>query len=334
MKRRNIICFAIVFIIIILIATISNATDITVQKLVPSTDGSITFNFSNLELEEEQDYQWAIEKSKTAKIENWYDIMNPNYKKGEVQINVNATNKNQLAVLKSTDTAYITIRKAGETTNLLEAYEVDLTLPLLKAFNTKDSGLGGIELRTVYGISSKNIKCYWEKITDAEVINNYIDSNHDLSRLKLKNIESFPSLSNTNWKLPSFRSETITSIYASDKPKEDGLYYLWLMANDTNAKTIKGYAICEIGEVKKITNSTNKEPEASGENTSNVDKTTKPTTTPTSSSGKTATTTDATTSKKQIPFAGKGVALVVSILVILIIGYISRTKYNSYKDIK
>ncbi len=37
-------------------------------------------------------------------------------------------------------------------------------------------------------------------------------------------------------------------------PTEDGLYYLWLKASDTNVKTIYGQAIIEVGTVTKITN--------------------------------------------------------------------------------
>ncbi len=368
MKKKNVILSVLVFIGILLISTISNgAEEIKVEKSVPSTDGSIVFLFSGLTLEDGASYQWAIEKSSTATIENWYSVNAPNYTTGEIQINVNATEKNHLSILKSTDTAYITIKKVDEETNLVEPYKVDLTLPLLKTYMiTKSSWYGTApnnpahEIKTIYGIKSENVKFLWEKIDDADIVNNYIDNNHDLSGLKLKGIESFPSLTNTKWKSVHERGV----IHLNEEPTEDGLYYLWFMGNDTDIKTIKGYAIMEIGKVEKIVNkapatenqggntqtpstggqstdtqnpqesgnsgATNQNPTSGNQN--NGSSTEQTPSTGTSSTQKVAD--DGTTAKTKLPNTGKGIILVMAMILIIITGGISKIKYNTYKDIK
>lgn len=364
MKKIKIIMVILVIISsILLIANYSNAaTDtsektVTSEKIVTSTNGSVDYIIKNLELEDGASYQWAIEKSKEAEIVNWYDVTAPEYSTGNIRITISSGNSNQLAVLKSTDSAYITVRKVGEKTNILENYKVDLTLPLLKAFTvTKstwyDSALKNpaYEITSAYNIKASNISFKWEKITDADIVNNYIDNNHDLSGLKLKGKESFPSLSDTSWKSVHQRYATTYQnegeILNNEKPAENGLYYLWLKGSADDTKTIYGYVILEIGEVNKIDkNSSDKDGQNNDNSNSNSDSkndnsnnSSKNDNQQKSDNNKntniSATNKDQTTAPGILPKTGIGFGLVVIIIALLGIGVFTYSKYNNLKDVK
>ena len=145
---------------------------------------------------------------------------------------------------------------------------------------------------------------------------------------------------------------------------EDGLYYLWLMGSDDDIKTIYGYLVVEIGTVEKIVDkvpstenqggstqtpstggqstdtqnpqesgnsgATNQNPTSGNQN--NGSSTEQTPSTGTSSTQKVAD--DGTTAKTKLPNTGKGIILVMAMILIIITGGISKIKYNTYKDIK
>lgn len=194
MKKQKILISIIIFAFILLIATISNAA-VTADQIVTSTDGSVEYLIKGLDLEEGSSYEWAIEKTSNATINNWYEILNPEYSTGTVRISLLTSNQNQFNVLKSTDTGYITIRKIGEDTNIIRDYKINLRLPLLKTYTVyKDTWFDtaptnpAYDIGKIYGILAKDISFMWEKITDADIVNNYIDNNHDLSRIESKGL--------------------------------------------------------------------------------------------------------------------------------------------------
>ena len=320
-----------------------SAEGVTAEQIVTSIDGSIDYLFKGLTLESGASYEWAIEKSKDATIANWYSVNAPNYTAGEVRISILASNENQLAILKSTDTAYVSIRKVGENTNILDGYEVDLTLPLLKAFNmSKSQWYGGVptnpayDLTTIYGIVATNVSYKWEKITDANIVNNYIDNNHDLSGLKLKGRESFPSLSDTSWKSVRNGASSSGIIYNKEMPSEDGLYYLWLQASDTDVKTIYGQAIVEVGTVEKITsnnsgtNGGNNGGNNGGSSNGGSNNGGQSTTPKGNSAGKT----DPTTSGKILPNTGVNAIIIGAILLVALFAIMGAKQCHKYKEVK
>ena len=334
MKKKILMILAIIVIAIILLVTNQNsvkAAEVTVEKIVTNTDGSIDYIIKGLTLEEGESYQWAIEKAQNATITNWYDVTAPEYSNGTIKISVLSTNANHLAILKATDTAYITIRKKDETTNVLSEQKVDLTLPLLKAYTVKNTGntlksLTAFEITGVYGIVGSNVSYKLEKISDANIVNNYIDNNHDLSGLKLKGIESFPSLSDTSWKSINrdpFGSYGITN---GNLPTEDGLYYIWLKNSSTGIKTVYGQAVVEVGEVKKIQNS---------KDTDGNEETPKETTTEQTDDKKdnTGKVIDTTTATKILPNTGKEIVIGI-VFALGVISLVIYTKCKKYKDIK
>ena len=328
---------------------------ITYEKIVTSTNGSVEFLIKGLKLEEGASYQWAIEKSKDAQITNWYDVLAPEYTTGNIKITLLVDNKNQLEILKSTDTAYITVRKVGETINLLENYNVDLSLPLLKDFSINKSSSyrsapdnEAYNINTIYGINASNVSFKWEKITDADIVNNYIDNNHDLSGLNLKGKEGFPSLSDTSWKSVHQKgfpySEELGVIYNKEVPTEDGLYYLWLKGSSSDVKTLYGQAVLEVGEVTKINTTPNNNNSNNSNNNNNQNQQT-----PGSSNnqnnnqnnqGQQANQNnnnqkqDNTTATGTLPKAGLTVGTTTTLIVVLGIAIFGFYKYNKLKDIK
>lgn len=342
MKKKILMILAIISIITVLLFAnqnlVNGASTVTSEKIVTSTNGSVDYIIKGLKLEDGANYQWAIEKSKSATIANWYDVTAPEYSTGNIKITISVENENQLAILKSTDTAYVTVRKVGETANILEGYQIDLTLPLLKAFLvSKDTWYHNgpnnpsYDITTVYGIGASNVSFKWEKITDANIVNSYIDNNHDLSGLKLKGKESFPSLSDTSWKSAHSDALAGITIKNNEEPTENGLYYLWLKGSSTDVKTIYGQAIIEVGEVTKIqSGNSNGNSGGTSNNTSNGSSTEKTNKTGNSSSGNQK---DATTATKILPNTGKEI-VIGSILILGIITIIVHMKCKKYKDIK
>ena len=235
-----------------------NAETIKITQSVTGTDGSVEFAITNLELENNASYEWAIEKTKGGTIENWYSVLAPDYDNGKINITVSAKNGKQLSVLKSVDDAYLSLRKVGEDTKIIDEYKVSLRLPLSKAITIKNqptrslSGTGFDIETTVYGIKKTSVQYLWEEITDSDIINNYIDREHDISGLNLKGKDDFPSSNNTTWKTATVEFAEVNIL----QPSKEGLYYLWLKGSSDDVKTVYGMTVVEIGTVKKISNNT------------------------------------------------------------------------------
>ena len=235
-----------------------NAETIKITQSVTGTDGSVEFAITNLELENNASYEWAIEKTKGGTIENWYSVLAPDYDNGKINITVSAKTGKQLSVLKSVDDAYLSLRKVGEDTKIIDEYKVSLRLPLSKAITIKNqptrslSGTGFDIETTVYGIKKTSVQYLWEEITDSDIINNYIDREHDISGLNLKGKDDFPSSNNTTWKTATVEFAEVNIL----QPSKEGLYYLWLKGSSDDVKTVYGMTVVEIGTVKKISNNT------------------------------------------------------------------------------
>lgn len=335
MKKNKKIVLMVLLILVAMISwhNVVCAESVTAEQIVTSTDGSIDYILKGLNLEEGASYQWAVEKSQSETIENWYEVLNPDYTSGTIRISILSTNANQLSVLKSTDIGYLTIKKVGETSNILSDYKLDLALPLLKAYTIEKSVWYGTaptnpayDVTAVYGINAKNISFTWEKITDENVVNNYIDNNHDLSGLPLKEKKDIPSLTDTSWKsIPN--NDTFNkskgSMQYNQSPTEDGLYYLWLQGSDTGVKTVYGQAIIEVGTVTKITSTTDQD-----------DDNKNPTPTQNNSGNPTTGKTDPTIASKILPNTGISIAIVGTILLVTVLGIGALAKYYTYKDVK
>lgn len=277
MKKTKLI--AMLVISILLVCTILNCLAIksvnaeetvNIKKTVTSTNGTVDYEISGLEIEEGHEYQWGIVKTKGETISKWNNVIAPDYETKTIKVTVDSTE--YLDILKTSDIAYISVREKDETTNILDEAKVDLSLTLGKSYNVVKSiwydrdvpSNPAFSITPVYGISSSDIQYGWEEITDANIINNYIDNNHDISGLNVKGKDEIPSNTSTIWKsITTIDSWGTGGIRNYQLPENDGLYYLWLKNSSTDIKTVYGQVIVEIGEVKKVTNNTD------GQNTDN-----------------------------------------------------------------
>lgn len=264
-KIKNV---GIIIIWVLIVSTIFNCLNIknvnaeeviNINKFVTSSNGTVEYEITGLKIEEGKDYQWGISKKNNEAISEWNDVISPNFDNKSIEISVNSSK--YLDLLKTSDTAYIYVKEKDAETKILDGAKVDLSLPLGKAYNIEDINDATVvkyEISGLYGMSARDIQYLWEEITDSDIINSFVDNNHDISNLPLKGKESIPSSTNTAWK--SFSSLSYFKdkgkLETSDLPSKNGLYYLWLKNTSTDIKTIYGQIVIEIGEVKKVTDNT------------------------------------------------------------------------------
>lgn len=361
MRKTKVIAIAIISIILactmlncIFVGSVNAAEEVTINKIVTSTNGTVEFEIKGLEIESGNDYQWGISKTKGSSIEKWNDVLAPDFSTKTIKITVDSSE--YLDILKSSDEAYVSVRKKDETTNLLNEEKVDLSLPLGKSYNIVKSKWynnrtvldnPAFSITSVYGIEGKDIQYSWEKITDENIVNNYIDNNHDLSGLNLKGKEGIPNSSSTTWK-----SITEISSYSGTRglknnqlPVNDGLYYLWLKNTSSDIKTVYGQVVIEIGEVTKITNNTeeqgkiddNNNGNKTDDNNENIDNkngdTSKETNDNEKNDGKDDGK-DETTADGKIPQTGQSLAIVAVIAVFSATAFVGFKFSRKNRDIK
>ncbi len=340
------------------------AAELKVEKSVTSTNGSISFTITGLTLDSGSNYEWAIEtNNNTDTITDWYDVTAPDYQLGKVEITVSIDNEKQLEVLKKSNIGYISIRKKGETTNkILSAKQVDLELPLMKAFTITRSKFydrnvpdnPAYEVNGPYGLEYSNIQFCFERITDASVVNGYIDQDHDLSGLKLKGKSDIPANSNTNWK--SLENIVTDQGVIKNKylPLTDGLYYIWFKGSSTGVKTVYGQMVVEVGEVKRIEKEEDKDKNDTDKGNTNSDGNTNKGNTNSGNTNKgtntnkngisgtntnqqksnTQNTKDPTVAQKTLPQTGISIGIIFIITLVCILGIIGYVKLRYYNDIK
>lgn len=204
-------------------------------------------------------YKWGVTTKKSGKPTNYYNIENIDYENDSFDIILSTENAEILNLLKSTDTAFITIVNDTGTTDVVigENFEIDLRIPLLNAFTVdKNIWYGSAPTNPAYDVSypytKEEIPTYvmFEKITDAKVINGYLD-NSDLNKLPLKGFEQLPSSNDSRWTKTVDQNKNYSVVNNNFLPEENGLYYMWLKTGSTTYKTIYGYKIIEIGTVQK-----------------------------------------------------------------------------------
>lgn len=271
--REKIILFIGILLAILLIPNVVNAaykdtfttpSGITAKKVVNGTDGGMEILFTNIEFDTNNNYTWCI--SKTSDPTNVYY--------GGILTGFSATNKTVTIPLatnvssiknlfKETNNAYISIK--NETTNqyVVEALNIDLTLPAMKAFRVNKSteskyaytlstdGDTAVTQPATYGI--KNIYYKFEQITDTNILEKYnkaIADNTDLSTLTC--FATVDQVTDSGWTLGEGNNNTIsgkdtkTGILEKDMPTKKGVYYMWLKGMDDGIKTIYGYSIISI----------------------------------------------------------------------------------------
>ena len=105
------------------------------KKIAGYTKGDIHFDISNIELDSEKSYNWAIIKSSDSKnIENWEGLNDFTASKKVATIDLLTAKSKHLALLKSTDEAYLYIKCTDDDKMIVNALKLDLSLPISYAF--------------------------------------------------------------------------------------------------------------------------------------------------------------------------------------------------------
>lgn len=252
--------------ILLIFPSIVNATDtfttndgIVVKKVVSSfSNGSIELNISNIQLSSEGNYEWGIGTNTSVdNITKWYVLGDINSTKGTAKLNLTVQDNDILAILRKTDTAYLFIKNANDNTLLINALQIDLTLPPLYAFDYciwLDSyyiiggNLSSVEQWNGATYNIKNAYYKFEKITDESLVSRYkkalldgtsLNNVFSIDKSTVEKVENWVSCTRDS-------SYPFTKINKSKLPTEQGAYYLWIKAKDTDSKTVYGCLIVNI----------------------------------------------------------------------------------------
>ena len=246
--KKIIIVFLIITLTLQLMPIIVNAENVTVTREIVSNVG-MRFTFKGLTLDETKEYEFGLKSTKAASIEKWHKITE--YTTNSAVLNVNYTTSDLKKVIDVTDNGYITIRESDSEKTIIENYEVDLKMPLLRV-SDHSSIKNGQELSTsntinVFIRNADNSSAYYqyEKITDQDLINKYKKikkENGDFTTLE-NSIASKPKTS--NWKEFRYWNGYIgtTGHGYPESPisaPDSGLYYMWLYFSGNNIKDVYG----------------------------------------------------------------------------------------------
>lgn len=271
-KTKYLIMSLLVGIISFMFPTMVNATNtftttngIQVKKVVTGfSNGSIELKVSNIELSSEGNYEWGISKSSSINSSTkWYVLGDINASKKIASINLTVQDKNILALLRETNTAYLFIKDTKSTddttddTLIIDALQVDLTLPPLYAFDCciwLDSYYiigGNLSIVDQWVGATYNIKnAYYkfEKITDETLVTDYKQALLDGTSLsEVFSIDKSTVENIENWTACTRDSNyPFTKIDKSKIPTDQGAYYLWIKAKDADSKTVYGCLIVNI----------------------------------------------------------------------------------------
>lgn len=247
----------IIFLIIILaIALIPNTVKavyqdtfttggINVNKIIASTDGTIDFQITNIELTAGHTYKWAIAKTNQKEdVQDWNILGQFNTDSKTAVLNVTPSNYKMKEILKTTDEAYLYLKDETDSeTYKIDALKVDLSLPVLGGINITNTVTASGETYTIpniYEIGQMYFK--FVKITDDNIIQSYEANNGDLSKLELADVSEAP----ISWETYNGYGGTISNI---KKPKETGIYYLWAKIQNSSSKAIIGYTVIKVEAV-------------------------------------------------------------------------------------
>lgn len=253
MKKTKYLLLIMLFALIALvfIPNTSNAA-VSAERTVLANDGSMKFKFSGLTLDTTHEYQFGIENTSIAEVAKWFKITE--FTATTADVNINMSDSNQKAVFSAGDKGYITIKDLTSGSVIVKSYEVNLKIPYLRLTNFSVVNNGRkfdnheVRIAARYG-SSPTAYYQYEKITDQNVINKYKEiKGGDI--YQLENLLKTTLPSDSNWKKWN-TSSTIYGASLSGQPvttvsvPENGLYYLWVYVQQTNAKSLYGYILVD-----------------------------------------------------------------------------------------
>lgn len=272
MTKAKYITLIFVILALLFIPNISNAADtftttdgIQVKKVVTGfSNGSIELKVSNIEISSEGNYVWGVGKeSSIDNITKWYVMGDINASKKTASLNLTVQDTNIRQLLRQTNTAYLFIKdtKATEDTTddtlLVDALQIDLTLPPLYAFDYEVWGdsyyiiggnLNSVRVWNGATYNIRNVYYKFEKITNETLVTNYKQALLEGTSLtEVFSIDASTVENIENWTACTCDySYPYTKIDKSKIPTDQGAYYLWLKAKDTDSKTVYGCLIVNI----------------------------------------------------------------------------------------
>lgn len=296
--------------------------------------GEIIFEISNIGLKENAIYKYKLEYDGIST--QYYEIPNIEMDKNKISITLKKDKTDILQILKITDKAYLTVEETigTEKENIIDKYEVDVKLPMSKAFKVGHFTSGYHGIVSYYGVS--DIQYKYTKVNDENVIKKYLkylkeyDSNKDdvywgyyVDNL-IDELDLESNLPNDGWiKLPDNNT-------TDTQPTEEGLYFIWIKApkTDTNkeiigcvfSKRFNDIAVLEkqledIQNIKSSENDAISNNVITNESVENKQK-------------------DNTVAKDILPKTGKGMILVLLVIILSIVVVTGYIKVKKYSDIK
>lgn len=273
LKNKRLLIGILVMVLLGLVPIVVNAAEvftttdgIEVKKVVTGfSNGSIELDISNIKLSSEGNYVWGIGTSTSVdNITKWNVLGDINSSKSTAKINLTVQDRDILAILRKTDTAYLYIKNNNDDSLIIDALQLDLTLPPLYAFDYStwlDSYyiIGGnsssVEVwnGATYNINTAYYK--FERITDETLLSKYKQAVINGTSLnEVFSIEKDTVMNIENWNACTRdHAYPFTKIDKSKIPTERGTYYLWLKAKDTDTKTVYGCLIIDIdGDGPKV----------------------------------------------------------------------------------
>lgn len=230
MNLRNSLIILGIMVLLLVVPSIVNAT-VSYTREIPSNDGSITLNLTGLTLDENTAYSYAL-TTKGTKPETWHTITD--FTNNTAKINLSASTKDIVNVLKVTDKGYLYIKNNSDDSYVVNALEVNLKLPYLQAGpyssnGSYDSGSYDFSKSLYKDIGGySNTYCQAIKITDSIFIQKFLDAKN--SKKSLSSLEAYlPAVPNTGY----------SSVwYVNKSTLKDGLYIIWAKRSGNDCKDI------------------------------------------------------------------------------------------------
>lgn len=256
-KVKYIIMVLIVFLLLLLIPSISNA-DVEVTRYPYSNNGSNKYEFTGLQLDSAKDYEFGLTKTQNEEVKNWHSIS----ERTDTTATVNLTGGTTefIDVITAVKQGYITIREQNQESNIIvNHYPIDLSIPYLQISNYtvinngKEFGTGENYSINVNFWNAGNSQAYYqyEKITDEEVISRYKEikaQNGNFNDLQPLLKTETPS---TNWNTWNYWNGHLNNENGYGYPEspisapDSGLYYMWIYFAGNKIRDLYGYILVD-----------------------------------------------------------------------------------------
>lgn len=248
-KTKYLLIVLFVAIGLLLIPNSADAATLS-SRDVYANNGSMRFNFADLELDTTHEYEFGFTTTSAAEVETWHLITE--YTESTATVNINIDTQDLRNVFNASDTGYIRIKDVTTDEIVMEPFRVDLKMPYLKVANKlvlqNGHEVGAEEIQIA--CRSANARAYfqYQEVTNQELINRYKEikkNNGDYSELENLITEEPPTAGWEEWAYFNGHG-TFGEVSGYGKPERtinapgEGLYYMWLYFTGSNVKDIYG----------------------------------------------------------------------------------------------